>query len=103
MQAVRYGAAVRCMRGNECRGYVYNAQNLAVSPDGNRVAAQALNHVSMRLAPAPDEVMISPNAYWWFTIVSTTGWREMSRWNVGEHVDRGHTSDKIGQKCFVYH
>ena len=103
MQAVRYGAAVRCVRGNECRGYVYNAQNLAVSPDGNRVAAQALNRVSMRLAPAPDEVMISPNAYWWFTIVSKTDWREMSRWNVGEHVDRGHTSDKIGQKCFVYH
>ena len=103
MQAVRYGAAVRCMRGNECRGYVNNAQNLAVSPDGNRVAAQALNHFSMRLAPAPDEVMISPNAYWWFTILSTTGWREMSRWNVGEHVDRGHTSDKISQKCFVYH
>ena len=64
VQALRDGAAVSCAQGNEGRGYVYNAQNLAMSPDGNHVAAQALNHVSMRSAPDPDEVMISPNAHW---------------------------------------
>ena len=101
VQAVRGGADVRCVQGNEVQGYAYKAQNLAVSPDGNHVSAQTLNHVSMQSAPNPNEVMIQPNAYWWFTIVSTTGLREVSRWTVGEHVDRGHTSDKVGQRWFV--
>ena len=103
VKAVRAGADVRCVQGDEVKGYAYKAQNLAVSPNGNHVAAQAVNHVSMQSAPNPSEVMIQPNAYWWFTIVSTTGLREMSRWTVGEHVDRGHTSDKVGQKWFVNH
>ncbi|KAL9988104.1 hypothetical protein ACROYT_G002509 [Oculina patagonica] len=103
VQAVSAGADVRCVQGDEFQGYAYKAQNLAVSPDGNHVAAQAVNHVSMQSAPNPNEVMIQPNAYWWFTIVSTTGLRDMSRWTVGEHVDRGHTSDKVGQKWFVNH
>ena len=103
LQAIRAGADVRCVQGDEVQGYAYKAQNLAVSPDGNHVAAQAVNHVSMQSAPNPNEVMIQPNAYWWFTIVSTTGLRDMSRWTVGEHVDRGHTSDKVGQKWFVNH
>ena len=85
------------------QGYAYKAQNLAVSPDGNHVAAQAVNHVSMQSVPNQNEVKIQPNAYWWFTIVSTTGLRDMSRWSVGEHTDRGHTSDKVGQKWFVNH
>ena len=101
VQAVRDGADVRCVQGDEVQGYAYKAQNLAVSPDGNHVAAQALSHVSMKSAPNPYEVMIQPNAYWWFTIVSTNGLREMSRWTVGAHVDRGHTADKVGQKWFV--
>ena len=103
VQAVRAGADVRCVQGDEAQGYAYKAQNLAVSPDGNHAAAQAANHVSMQSAPNPNEMMIQPNAYWWFTIVSTTGLRDVSRWTVGEHVDRGHTSDKVGQKWFVNH
>ena len=99
VQAVRAGADVRCVQGNNVQGYVYKAQNLAVS--GNHVAAQAVSHVSMKSAPNPNEMMIQPNAYWWFTIVSTTGLREMSRWTVGAHVDRRHTADKVGQKWFV--
>ena len=99
VQAVRAGADVRCVQGNNVQGYAYKAQNLVAS--GNHVAAQAVSHVSMMSAPNPNEVMIQPNAYWWFTIVSTTGLREMSRWTVGAHVDRGHNADKVGQKWFV--
>lgn len=47
VQAVRAGAYVRCVIGNKVRGYAYKAQNVALSPDGNHVAAQALNQVSM--------------------------------------------------------
>ena len=49
----------------------------------------------------PRELQIQPNAYWWFTIVDTTGRREMSRWNVGQHVSRGHNEDRIGHKWFT--
>lgn len=101
VQAVRAGADVRCVQGDEVQGYAYKAQNLAVSPDGNHVAAQALNSVSMQSAPNQNEMKIQPSAYWWFTIVSTTGLRDMSRWTVGKHTDRGHTSDQVGQKWFV--
>ena len=101
LDAVRNGADTRCVQGIEKQGYAYEAQNLAISPDGNNVAAQAISHISMMSAPNPEEVKIQSNAYWWFTIVSTTGLREMSRWTVGEHVDRGHTSDRVGQKWFV--
>lgn len=101
VQAVKAGADVRCVQGDEITGYAYKAQNLAVSPDGKHVSAQALSHVSMTAAPNPNEVMIQPNAYWWFTIVATTGFRDMSRWSVGAHVSRGHTNDKVGHEWFV--
>ena len=101
VQAVRAGADVRCVQGHRVHGYAYKAQNLAVSPDGNHVATQTVNQVSIKPAPNRSEMMIQPNAYWWFTIVSTTGLREMSRWTVGAHQDRGHTADKVGQKWFV--
>ena len=101
VQAVRAGADVRCVQGDEVNGYAYKAQNLAISPDGNHVAAQTVSHVSMMPAPNPNEMMIQRKAYWWFTIVSTTGLREMSRWTVGAHVDRGHTANKVGNKWFV--
>lgn len=101
VQAVRTGTDVRCVQGDRKQGYSFKAQNLAVSPDGNHVAAQTLNHVSMQSAPNPNEMMIQPRAYWWFTIVSTKGRREMSRWTVGKHENRGKSSDKVGTKWFV--
>jgi len=101
VQAVRAGADVRCVQGNNVQGCAYKAQNQAISPDGNHVAPQAVSHFSRKTAPNPHEMMIQPNAYWWFTIVSTTGLREMSRWTVGADVDRGHYADKVGQKLYV--
>ena len=101
VHAVRTGADVRCVQGDRKQGYSFKAQNLAVSPDGNHVAAQTLNHVSMQSAPNPNEVMMQPRAYWWFTIVSTKGLREMSRWTVGKHENRGKSSGKVGTKWFA--
>ena len=101
VQAVRAGADVRSVQGDEVQGYAYKAQNLTVSPDGNHVGAQTLNSVSMQSVPNQNEIKIQPSAYWWFTIVSTTGLRDTSRWTVGEHIDRAHTSDQVGQKWFV--
>jgi len=101
IEAVVTGAEVRCVDGNSVRGYAYKADNLAVSPDGQHVAAQALRHVSMMNPSSAYEVMMQSRAYWWFTIRSTTGKREMSRWTVGEHQARGRSGDQAGQKWFV--
>ncbi|KAJ7371425.1 hypothetical protein OS493_025891 [Desmophyllum pertusum] len=96
VQAVRAGADVRCFIGNKVRGYAYKAQNVALSPDGNHVAAQALNQVSMRSAHNGSEMKIKRKAYWWFKIVSTTGSRDISRWTAGKHKSPAHSSGRIG-------
>ena len=41
------------------------------------------------------------NAYHWFSMVNTNGKRDMSRWNVGEHVDRGHNQDRTGMRWYI--
>lgn len=92
VEAVINGAEVRCVHGDLVKGYAYKADNLAVSPDSQHVAAQALRRVAFHT---------KANAYWWFTIVSTTGLRDMSRWTVGAHKSRGRSSDQHGQKWFV--
>jgi len=94
------GADVRFVQGDSENGNAYKPQNLALSPDGEDIAAQMLNSVSIKHA-SNNEWMLQSNAYWWFTIVSTNGKRDMSRWSVGAHVDRGHTTDKTEQKWFV--
>ena len=87
----------------QCKTAYYRL-NTWLSPDGNHheEAAQALNSVSMKTASYPNE-MISPKAYRWFTVVSSTGLREMLRWTVGELVDRGQNVNQVGQKWFVKH
>ena len=48
VHAVKSGADVHSVQGDEVQSYIYKAQNLAVSPDGNHVAAQAVDSVSMK-------------------------------------------------------
>lgn len=98
VNAVQRGASVRLVYENGA--YAFPAQNLVINEAD--VAAGTLNHVSMRKASdSPYEKEISPNAYWWFTIVTTTGERDMSRWTVGEHQSRGHNQDRVGLKWFI--
>jgi hypothetical protein len=33
------------------------------------------------------------DAYHWYVMLNTKGQRDMSRWSVGAHIDRGHTND----------
>lgn len=98
LEAVRTGAEVRCVHNDG--KYAFSTQNLEIH--GKDIAAQSLNQVSMRPVKGnPNEIEIEPNAYWQFTIVDTTGRRDISRWNVGEHVPRGHTNDRLGMQWFV--
>ena len=41
------------------------------------------------------------DAYHAFFVVNTAGQRDVSRWSVGAHVDRGHSKDTIAIQWFV--
>jgi len=97
VSAVERGASVRIVQ--EDGAYAFSGQNVAIQ--GSDIGAQTLNHVSMQPSSNSYEMEIQPNAYWWFTIVTTQGERDMSRWTVGSHQDRGHTQDRVGLKWFV--
>ncbi|EDO46271.1 predicted protein [Nematostella vectensis] len=99
VKAVRAGAAVRIVQIDGA--YAFPAQNLQVDPTGSDVAAQTLNSVSMQEVAGASEMEIQPNPYWWFTIVTSRGERDMSRWSVGAHVSRGNSKDRVGLKWFV--
>ncbi|XP_013396413.1 uncharacterized protein LOC106163393 [Lingula anatina] len=108
-QHIRDGAEVRVVSRSSSGDFGYAPlQNMLVKPRGesgggsqtcSKVMGQCLTHVSQ--AVTGNDVKFQSNAYWWFTLLSTSGSRDMSRWNVGEHVDRGHTSDNIAMDWMV--
>ena len=85
---------------NNESGYavVHQADNIAIS--GEEVGAMHVRSISASFSGSY-EVLFQSNPYWFFTIVSTSGRRDMSRWTVGVHTDRGHTNDKINVEWFV--
>ncbi len=95
-QAVRDGASVRIVQKNGL--YAFPADNLAINK--NEVAAQTLYSITHQ-AINQYEIRIKKNPYWWYTIVDTTGRREMSRWSVGQHTSRGHSNDRLALKWLV--
>ncbi|KAK3596743.1 hypothetical protein CHS0354_036367 [Potamilus streckersoni] len=101
-KAVREGAEVRYrlyVKDHPNDSILMQADNLAVNSDGN-VGAMHVRSVSL-VNIETSEVEFQANPYWWFTIVSTTGRVDISRWTVGEHVDRGHSNEVMGVDWFV--
>lgn len=64
--------------------------NLEVSYDRTVAAGQSLWHVSERQNGRNLE--FQGDDYWWFSVWSTDGAVDISRWNIGEHVKRGNSS-----------
>ena len=58
--------------------------------DNSVVAGQTIEHIAT--TDVNDHIQFKGNSYWWFTIAASDGFFDMSRWNVGEHVPRGHTN-----------
>lgn len=71
-------------------GYGVRMDNLEVSFDRTIAAGQSLWHVSERVNGPNLE--FQGDDYWWFSVWSTDGTVDISRWNVGEHVKRGNSS-----------
>ena len=74
------------------------ADNLAI--EGDDVGATHIRAISVS-RPAGQEIRFQNNPYWWFTITTTTGRLDRSRWTVGIHEDRIHDSRQIGVDWFV--
>lgn len=100
--AIRNGAEVRYkldFPSNPADSYsVLEADNIAIN--GNDVGAMNVRSISLQ-NEGTTEVKFQDNPYWWFTITTTTGRIDMSRWTVGIHQSRGHTNDKVGTQWFV--
>lgn len=101
IQEIRNGKRVRVLiefdsvPGQE---YITEVDNLWIK--GNIVSAQSIAHISASFAG--NVLKHHDDAYHWFIIVDTRGNIDMSRWNVGEHKDRGHKQDRINIKWFVF-
>ena len=93
IHAVRNGAELRYRTNEDGYSVVRQADNIGVSRED--VGAMHIREISSTLSG------FHSNPYWFFTIVSTTGRRDASRWTVGVHQDRGHTEDKANVDWFV--
>jgi len=99
IEAIKRGASVRLVHQNG--NYAFPAQNLAIN--NNEVAAQNVNHISMKTSNNNKEMEIKAVPYWWFTIVTTQGERDIARWIFGKHESPSpsHTNDRVGMKWYV--
>lgn len=101
IDAILLGAEVRYKLTFTSNAITHQADNLEISADGN-VGAMHVRSVSLKFTPgSPHEVTFQNSPYWWFTIVSTTGKVDISRWTVGEHVNRRHTHLFVKVEWFV--
>jgi hypothetical protein len=86
------------IRGVSANNLAFSATNVAWSSDESQLAVQSLWHVSQKTVG--DYIKFQTDAYWWFTIWGAHGSRDMSRWSVGDHVDRTHSQDSTRVSWF---
>ena len=97
IDAVKNGQEVRIVIADPEGYYSTEAENLSVRH--GIVYAQNTSHVSVEYQG--ESLRFQDDSYYWMTIVSTHGERDMIRWSVGAHEPRGHTQDKVAVRWFV--
>ena len=97
IESVKTGQPVRVLISYSDHDYVTDAQCLWVK-DGN-VYAQNTSHVSVEFQGAV--LKFQNDAYWWMIVADTNGYIDMSRWKLGAHTPKDHTSDRCAMKWFV--
>ena len=93
MTSIKAGADIRCFSPNSA----FPIQSLEMTK--SLVSGQNVDHVSVDSRNI--DLVFQNNAYWWFTLHSTLGTRDMSRWTVGEHTSRGHTQSQVNIDWFA--
>ncbi|WAR14769.1 hypothetical protein MAR_004874, partial [Mya arenaria] len=99
--AIRQGARVRTLANlNAMVSVAHEEDNLEIN--GDDVGAMHLRSVSLQTTPGTmSEYQFQVNPYWYFTIYTTTGLYDRSRWRVGEHTSIGHNSARDAIDWFV--
>jgi hypothetical protein len=97
ISAVINGRAVRIVIGGLQEYYSTDAGNLWV----RNGIVYAQNASSISVDYHDNLLLFQDDSYYWMIIVSTQGDRDMIRWNVGAHVPRGHTRDRVAVRWFV--
>ena len=95
MTSIKEGSDIRCFSPNSA----FPIQSLEMTK--SLVSGQNVHHVSVTIDSGGKELVFQNNAYWWFTLHSTLGTRDMSRWTVGEHTSRGHTQSRANIDWFA--
>jgi hypothetical protein len=75
--------------------------DVQISPDNLVVLYSNTQGISLNPYSSGSGFGFQDDAYHWFFVVNTKGQRDMSRWSVGEHIDRGHAHDAIPIKWYV--
>lgn len=97
VNSVKSGHEIRCVTAKK---YAFPLQNVAINSQGvNFVSGQNVDSISMKTSG--NVIKFQSNAFWWFSVVTTRGLRDMSRWTVGIHQPRGHNQDKVANEWFA--
>ncbi|CAC5398771.1 unnamed protein product [Mytilus coruscus] len=99
IRAVGNGAEIHVSHVNGKRAQTLEFSNIAYNKAKTIVSGTHLWHVSQSIVA--NHIEFQQNAYWWFNLWSTDGTRDLSRWSVGEHTDRGHSNDRVSMKWFA--
>ena len=79
--------------------YVYTFQAHTVHVRNNVVFATCTLDVSTTFEG--DQLLFQDDSFYYMLIAGTNGVLDQVRWNVGEHVPRGHNQDRSDMKWFV--
>ena len=97
VKSVKSGHEVRCVTDKK---YAFPLQNVAINSQGvGFVSGQNVDSTSIKRND--NLIQFQSNVYRWFTVVTTRGLRDMSRWTVGIHQSRGHNQDTVANEWFV--
>ncbi|XP_076112585.1 uncharacterized protein LOC143080566 [Mytilus galloprovincialis] len=98
-RAVANGAEIHVTNVKGKQAAALEFSNIAYNKAETKVAGTHLWQVSQSIVG--NHIEFQQNAYWFFTLWSTDGTRDFSRWSVGEHTDRGHSNGKASMKWFA--
>ena len=97
VKSAKSGYEIRCVTAKK---YAFPLQNVAINSQGvSFVSGQNVDSISIKTNG--NLIQFQSNVYWWFSVVTTRGLRDMSRWTIGIHQSRGHNQDTVANEWFV--
>ncbi|CAC5385108.1 unnamed protein product [Mytilus coruscus] len=96
-EAVATGSDLRVV--DEGLGYATRLEHAAFSKRKDTIGAESIWAVSQ--VAIDKHAVFTDDAFWWFTLWSSEGDVDMSRWRIGEHKNAGHTKASFDIKWYA--